>query len=99
MILFTKEQFEQRRVAIVIDNNMQMHFKLVEVLRVLFKMCDHTYIDESHIRTFDEFPNTKYVTVSGLQSLARLSPRRVVADKLERWANNMCWKLMMTPVL
>ncbi|AAQ21709.1 unknown [Cryptophlebia leucotreta granulovirus] len=94
MILFTKEHFEQRKVSIIMDSNIQIYFKLVEVLRILFKMCDHTYIDESYIKIFNEFPNTKYVSAAGLQKLITLSPRKDVGCKLEMWADEVFLKLI-----
>ncbi|ABC61237.1 unknown [Choristoneura occidentalis granulovirus] len=89
MILFSKRHFEQRRIAVIINNNMQIYFKLVEVLRVLFDMCDHTYIDEFHIKVFDEFPKTKYVNLTGLKKLINLSPRRAIAQRFYDWAINL----------
>lgn len=89
MILFAKKQYGQRRIAVIVCTNFTVYFKLVEVLRVLFKMCDHTYIDEKHIRVFDEFPNTKFVSMAGLQALTKLSPRTAAAKRLQNWANNL----------
>lgn len=90
MILFAKKQFDQRRIAVILAlDDFIVYFKLVEVLRVLFNMCDHTYIDEKYIRVFDHFPNTKYVSMAGLRELTNLSPKTAASQRLQNWANNL----------
>jgi len=89
MILFAKKQYDQRRIAVIVCSNFTVYFKLVEVLRVLFNMCDHTYIDEKYIRVFDDFPNTKFVSMAGLRVLTNLSPKTAAAQRLQDWADNL----------
>ncbi|UXX41919.1 hypothetical protein [Psilogramma increta granulovirus] len=90
MILFAKKQYDhQRRIAVIVCSNFTVYFKLVEVLRVLFNLCDHTYIDDKYIRVFDEFPNTKYVSLEGLRVLSELSPKIAAAQQLQDWADNL----------
>ncbi|AAM70313.1 hypothetical protein [Phthorimaea operculella granulovirus] len=95
MIFFTKQRFAGRRVAVVVSQN-QIYFKLVEVIRILFDMCEHTYIDEMHLRVFEEFPNTKYVTMTGMNALADLSPKTAIAKRLQYWAQEIYWNLCLT---
>lgn len=87
MILFSKQKFGHRRIGVVITHY-GVHFKLVEILRVLFDANKHTLIDEAHVRVFDEFPHTKYVTLDGLLTLTELSPRRPTSEWLRAWALN-----------
>ncbi|QOD40075.1 Maph112 [Matsumuraeses phaseoli granulovirus] len=90
MILFSKQQFEDKRLAVVVtENDFEVHFKLVELLRILFDMCDHTYINEMYIKVFEEFPNTKYVTLNGLTTLADISTRKLIARRLQTWAHDL----------
>nr|QNN89491.1 ORF106 [Pieris brassicae granulovirus] len=97
MIKFSKQQFEGKRLAIIVtENELQVHFKLVELLRLLFNMCDHGYIHEMYLRVFDEFPNTNYVTMGGLMALADLSPKRLLAQRLQYWALELSWRVRTT---
>ncbi|AMF83847.1 hypothetical protein AYR72_gp095 [Cnaphalocrocis medinalis granulovirus] len=88
MILFGKQQFNHKRISFVIKND-RPYFKLVEVLRTLYDMCDHTYIDENYIVVFDEFPNTKYVDMNGLKMLCTLSSRFDIAKQFKTWARDI----------
>ncbi|AKN80757.1 hypothetical protein [Diatraea saccharalis granulovirus] len=89
MILYSKHTFNNNRRVSVILSRMGIYFKLVEVLRILFDMCQHGYINETYITVFNEFPNTKYVTMEGLFTLTHMSPRRRVAVELEEWAKQL----------
>ncbi|AIS92116.1 hypothetical protein [Erinnyis ello granulovirus] len=89
MILFSKQHFNKRRIAVIVCSDFKVYFKLVEVIRLLFNMCDHTYIHENYIRVFDEFPNTKFVSAAGLRVLTGLSPKTATAQQLQHWADSL----------
>ncbi|AGQ20367.1 hypothetical protein CaLGV109 [Clostera anastomosis granulovirus A] len=96
MIRFTKASFGNRRVAIVQGADKCVYFKLIEVLRILFKTCGHTYIDDRHVTVFSEFPNTKFVSITGLMLLTDLSPLKD-AKNLQLWALEQSFKIHTQP--
>lgn len=95
MIIFSKQQFEDKRIGVVITiKELNVHFKLVELLRILFDTTRNTdQIPETCIKVFNEFPNTKYITMGGLMTLADNSPKRQLAQRVQYWAQELSWWL------